>query len=402
MKLEKDGCKMKISKRLQNLPDQFFSSLVEKVGKKVAEGHDVINLGQGNPDQPTPKHIVEAMKTASEKPLNHKYSLFRGKHELKQAAADFYAREYNVTIDPNTEVAILFGTKTGLVELPMCLMDPGDTMLLPDPGYPDYLSGVVLGEVQFEKMPLIAANNFLPDFTKIPEDIAEKAELMYLNYPNNPTGAVATADFFEETVAFSKNHNIVVAHDFAYGGIGFDGKKPISFLETNGAKEVGIELYTLSKTYNMAGWRVGFAVGNSEVIEAINLIQDHMYVSLFPGIQDAAIEALTGDQTCVGELTARYESRRDAFISACKKIGWEAVAPAGSFFAWMPVPENFTSSEFADYLLEEVSVAVADGSGFGEFGEGYVRVGLLMDEERLEEAVTRVSKLHLFDKVTQQ
>ncbi|EQB9249216.1 aminotransferase class I/II-fold pyridoxal phosphate-dependent enzyme, partial [Listeria monocytogenes] len=193
---------MKISKRLQNLPDQFFSSLVEKVGKKVAEGHDVINLGQGNPDQPTPKHIVQAMKTASENPMNHKYSLFRGKRELKQAAADFYAREYNVTIDPDTEVAILFGTKTGLVELPMCLMDPGDVMLLPDPGYPDYLSGAVLGEVQFETMPLIAENNFLPDFSKIPPEIAEKAELMYLNYPNNPTGAVATADFFEETVAF--------------------------------------------------------------------------------------------------------------------------------------------------------------------------------------------------------
>ncbi|AIS58749.1 pyridoxal phosphate-dependent aminotransferase [Listeria ivanovii] len=392
---------MKISKRLQNLPDQFFSSLVEKVGKKVATGHDVINLGQGNPDQPTPAHIVEALKTASEKPGNHKYSLFRGKHELKKAAADFYAREYDVTIDPATEVAILFGTKTGLVELPMCIMDPGDVMLLPDPGYPDYLSGVVLGEVQFETMPLIAENNFLPDFTKIPTDVAEKAELMYLNYPNNPTGAIATADFFEETVAFAKENNITVAHDFAYGGIGFDGKKPISFLQTPGAKEVGIELYTLSKTYNMAGWRVGFAVGNKNVIEAINLIQDHMYVSLFPGIQDAAIEALTGDQTCVNELNNRYEKRRNAFIIACERIGWEAVAPAGSFFAWMPVPEGFTSSRFADYLLEEVNVAVADGSGFGEFGEGYVRVGLLMEEARLEEAVARISKLHLFDKVPQ-
>lgn len=392
---------MKISKRLQNLPEQFFSSLVEKVGKKVAAGHDVINLGQGNPDQPTPDHIVAALKDASEKPNNHKYSLFRGKFELKKAAADFYAREYNVTIDPMTEVAILFGTKTGLVELPMCIMDPGDVMLLPDPGYPDYLSGVVLGEVQFERMPLIAENHFLPDFTKIPAEIAKKAELMYLNYPNNPTGAIATTDFFEETVAFAKENNITVAHDFAYGAIGFDGQKPISFLQTPGAKEVGIELYTLSKTYNMAGWRVGFAVGNKEVIEAINLIQDHMYVSLFPGIQDAAIEALTGDQLCVRELNARYEKRRNAFIAACEKIGWNAVAPAGSFFAWMPVPEEFTSSQFADYLLEEANVAVADGSGFGEFGEGYVRVGLLIEEARLEEAITRISKLHLFDKIPQ-
>ncbi len=389
---------LKLSSKLQNLPEQFFSNLVQKVNAQIAAGVDVINLGQGNPDQPTPPHIVEALQTAAAEPANHKYSLFRGKPELKQAVADFYQREYGVAIDPETEVAILFGSKTGLVELPMCVLEEGETMLLPDPGYPDYLSGVVLSGVHFETMPLLEENAFLPDYQALSDEVCEAAKLMYLNYPNNPTGAVSTAAFFEETVDFAKENEIAVLHDFAYGALGFDGKKPRSFLQTEGAKEIGIELYTLSKTYNMAGWRVGFAVGNAELVEAINLIQDHLYVSLFPAVQDAAIAAISGPQDCVAELNARYQSRRDAFLTACEEIGWPYVAPEGSFFAWMKVPEGFTSSEFADHLLSEAGVAVADGSGFGACGEGYVRVGLLIDEPRLREAVLRVGQLDLFKK----
>lgn len=381
---------MKISQKLQALPEQFFSTLVAKVNQKIAEGHDVINLGQGNPDQPTPEYIVEALKIAADKPLNHKYSPFDGKLELKQAVAEFYQREHQVEIDPQTEVAILFGSKTGLVELPMCVLDEGDCMLLPDPGYPDYLSGVVLGGVNYETMPLRAENDFLPDYSKLSPETLKKTEMMYLNYPNNPTGAVATPAFFEETVALAKKHAITVVHDFAYASIGFDGKKPVSFLQTAGAKEVGVELYTLSKTYNMAGWRVAFAVGNKEIVRAINLIQDHLYVSLFPAIQDAAATALTGDQSDVEAMRKMYESRRDHFIAACREIGWEVDAPAGSFFAWLKIPTGFTSASFADFLLEEVSVAVAPGSGFGKEGEGYVRVGLLMNEDRLEEAARRI------------
>jgi len=224
----------------------------------------------------------------------------------------------------------------------------------------------------------------------------DAAKLLYLNYPNNPTGAVANLDFFNQTVKLAKKHEITVMHDFAYGAIGFDGKKPVSFLQADGAKDIGVEMYTLSKTYNMAGWRVGFAVGNPTIIEAINLIQDHLYVSLFPAVQKAAIAALSGDQTCVKELVARYESRRNAFVDACKQIGWDVTAPKGSFFAWLPVPDGFTSQSFADYLLDAADVAVAPGNGFGKYGEGFIRVGLLMDESRLVEAVQRIGNLGVF------
>jgi len=387
---------MDFSERLNKLPVQFFSTLVQKVNKAISEGRDVINLGQGNPDQPTPPHIVKALQLAVEDTGTHKYSPFRGLQEFKNAAAEFYKKQYNVDLNPETEVAILFGTKTGLVELPMCLLNEGELMLLPDPGYPDYLSGVILANVEYETFPLKAENKFLPDYHAIPESQREAAKLMYLNYPNNPTGATADRGFFEETVAFAKANNITILHDFAYGAIGFDGKKPISFLEILGAKDIGVEMYTLSKTYNMAGWRVGFAVGNSAIIEAINLIQDHLYVSLFPAVQKAAIAALTEDQRCVEDLVARYESRRNTFIKACRDIGWDAEAPTGSFFAWLPVPEGYTSEEFADYLLEKADVAVAAGKGFGEYGEGYIRVGFLMDEDRLVEAVQRIAKLNVF------
>ncbi|QPQ32554.1 pyridoxal phosphate-dependent aminotransferase [Lysinibacillus sp. JNUCC 51] len=387
---------MEFSKKLQQLPTQFFAALVQKVNAALAEGRDVINLGQGNPDQPTPPHIIKALQEAAEDPQNHKYSPFRGIAELRQAAANFYKREYNVDIDPETEVAILGGTKIGLVELPLAVLNPGDTMLLPDPGYPDYLSGVVLGDVNFEVMPLFAENNFLPDYNALSDEVKEKAKLLYLNYPNNPTGGTATLEFFEETVRFAKKHNIIVAHDFAYGAIGFDGNKPISFLQADSAKDVGIEMYTLSKTYNMAGWRIGFAVGNPDIIAAINLIQDHLFCSQFPAVQQAAAVALTASQNCADKLRATYESRRNVLIEEAHRIGWQVTAPRGSFFAWLPVPLGFTSEQFADLLLDKADIAVAAGNGFGQYGEGYVRVGLLVSEDRLREAISRIEKLNLF------
>ncbi len=389
---------MELSKKLQNLPPQFFATLVQKTGAAVAQGRDIINLGQGNPDQPTPSHIVKALQTAVENPVTHKYSPFRGISELREAAAAFYKREYNVDIDPNTEVAVLFGTKTGLVELPMAVLNPGDWMLLPDPGYPDYMSGVMMADVNYETLPLIAKNNFLPNYNMLSKESKERAKLMYLNYPNNPTGATADLEFFNETVAFAKENGIAVSHDFAYGAIGFEGIKPVSFLQAEGAKDIGIEMYTLSKTYNMAGWRVGFAVGNAQMIEALNLIQDHMFVSLFPAVQHAAVAALNDNQTCVQEFVERYEKRRNVLIDACNRIGWQVEAPQGSFFTWLPVPTGYTSQSFADKLLDEANVAVAPGNGFGEYGEGYIRVGLLVDEQRLEEAVERIGKLEFFKK----
>ncbi|MEK3729740.1 pyridoxal phosphate-dependent aminotransferase [Lysinibacillus sp. FSL W8-0953] len=388
---------MEFSKKLQQLPTQFFAALVQKVNNALEEGRDVINLGQGNPDQPTPPHIIQALQEAAENPQNHKYSPFRGIAELRQAAADYYKREYNVNLNPDTEVAILGGTKIGLVELPLAVLNPGDTMLLPDPGYPDYLSGVVLGDVHFEVMPLLAANDFLPNYHTLPDEVKENAKLLYLNYPNNPTGGTATLAFFEETVRFAKEHNIIVSHDFAYGAIGFDGNKPISFLQAEGAKEVGIEMYTLSKTYNMAGWRIGFAVGNADIIAAINLIQDHLFCSQFPAIQQAAAAALTVSQECVDELRATYEDRRNVLIEEAQRIGWHVTAPKGSFFAWLPVPFGYTSEQFADLLLEKADIAVAAGNGFGQYGEGYIRVGLLVSEERLREAIHRIEQLQLFN-----
>lgn len=382
--------------RMTALPTQFFAKLSAKAAARAATGRDVINLGQGNPDKPTPQPIVEKLQQAAANPLYHKYPPFSGYGFLKEAAATRYLEDYGVDLDPQTEVAILFGGKTGLVEISQCLLNPGDTCLVPDPGYPDYWSGVALAGASMTFMPLLAENGFLPDYEAIPAAEADRAKLLFVNYPNNPTGAAADAAFYERTVAFAERHNIVAASDFAYGAIGFDGNRPVSFLQTPGAKEVGIEFYTLSKSYNMAGWRVGFALGNREVIRLINLIQDHYYCSLFGGIQEAAAHALTGPQDSVHELSAMYERRRDALYRSLERIGWKAAKPGGSFFCWLPVPEGYSSESFADTVLERADVVVAPGIGFGRSGEGYVRLGLLADEPRLEEAIERIGKLGLF------
>lgn len=384
------------SDALKRLPEQFFAKLAGKVNHYVEAGYDIINLGQGNPDQPTPPHIIESLQAAAEKPAYHKYPPFRGQPFLKKAIADFYKREFDVDLDPETEVAVLFGGKAGLVEVSQCLLNQGDVALVPNPGYPDYWSGVSMAEADMHMMPLLEQNDFLPDYGAIPDEILASAKLMFLNYPNNPTAAQATEAFFNETVSFANQQDLCVVHDFAYGAIGFDGKRPMSFLETEGAKDIGIEIYTLSKTYNMAGWRVGFAVGNPSVVDSINLLQDHFYVSLFSAVQEAAAEALLGSQECVEELRATYESRRNVLIHGLHEIGWNVTSPSGSFFAWLKVPDRFTSEQFADYLLENVQIVVAPGNGFGEYGEGYVRVGLLTSEDRLKEAVERIKTLDLF------
>ncbi|GAB6990244.1 pyridoxal phosphate-dependent aminotransferase [Paenibacillus pini] len=381
---------------MNQLPTQFFATLVQKVNREIAAGHDVINLGQGNPDTPTPNHIVTSLAEAAANPLYHKYSPFTGFTFLKEAIAKRYLEDYGVQLDPENEVAILFGGKTGLVQLPQILLNPGDLCLVPDPGYPDYWSGVALARAEMSFMPLTQNNGFLPDYSRISEVDRQRAKLMFLNYPNNPTAATAPPSFYKDTVEFAAQNNIVVASDFAYGAIGFDGQRPVSFLQTPGAKDVGVEFYTLSKTYNMAGWRVGFALGNPEIIKLINSLQDHVYVSLFGGIQAAAATALTSPQDCVEKLVSRYASRREALFTGLKDIGWDAIKPSGSFFSWLPVPKGHTSSSFADLLLSEAKVAVAPGIGFGQYGEGYVRVGLLTSEERLQEAVHRIGKLNLF------
>ena len=387
------------SELLKTLPKQFFASLVSRVNAKIAAGADVINLGQGNPDLPTPDYIVQAMQQATAVAADHQYSAFRGEMRFKTAIAQFYFDTYGVVLDPATEVAVLAGSKIGLVELPLALMNPGETLLLPNPGYPHYWSGAALGRVAVEQVELKRENDFLIDCDDIPADVAQRAKFLYMNYPNNPTGAVATADFYEQTVAFAKQNQVGIISDFAYGAIGFDGHQPRSFMQTPGAKTVGIETYTFSKTFNMAGWRVGFAVGNADMIDAINVIQDHLFVSLFPAVQDAAIVALAhyhDQNSAVANLVQVYQQRRDAFIQAVRTYNWEPYVPKGAFYVLMPVPAGYTSASFAELLLEEANVAVADASGFGDAGAGYVRVSLTTDTTRLVEAARRIGELSVF------
>ncbi|WP_370017112.1 pyridoxal phosphate-dependent aminotransferase [Peribacillus sp. B2I2] len=387
---------IKASTQMERLPNQFFSTLVGKVNEFIHAGYDVINLGQGNPDLPTPPHIIHSLQKAAENPINHKYPPFSGKNELKEAICTWYQNEHGVTLDPKKEVAILFGSKTGLIQISQILLNPGDMALVPDPGYPDYWSGIAIAGAQMVPMALDFTNGFFPDFSKLTSSQCKQSKLMFLNYPSNPTGACATSSFFDEAISFAKKNNIVIAHDFAYGAIGFAGHKPISYLSRSGAKDVGLEFYTLSKTYNMAGWRIGFALGNQELIRLINELQDHYFVSLFGGIQEAAITALTSSQECVRELVATYELRRNALFEELKKLGWNTPVPKGSFFAWVTVPQGYTSSQFAETLLEKAKVVVAPGIGFGKHGEGYVRIGFLAEEERIREAVQRISKLSIF------
>lgn len=386
------------SEAIKRLPDQFFAKLGAEVGRLVAAGHDIIHLGQGNPDLPTADYIVEALQKGAENPVNHKYSPFKGFSYFREAVAEFYKREYDVDLDPDKEVALMFGSKIGLFEISQCLLNPGDTVLLPNPGYPDYLSGVALADAEHTFMPLYEENGFLPEYDKLSKDELDEAKMMFLNYPNNPTAGVATKEFFDETVDLAKKHDICVVHDFAYGAIGFDGVKQPSFLSSEGAKDIGIEMYTLSKTYNMAGWRVAFAVGNESVIETLNLLQDHLFTSLFGAIQEAGTKALTTESTYVEELVDVYERRRNVLMESLQNIGWDVDGPKGTFFAWLPVPEGYTSDEFSQKLLEEAHVAVASGRGFGTLGEGYVRFGLLDSEERLREAAERIGKLGIFHK----
>lgn len=381
---------------LKSLPEQFFAKLTKKAAAFVEQGHNVINLGQGNPDLPTPDHIVESLQIAAKNPKYHKYSPFDGYLFVKEAIATFYKNNYDVDIDPEKEVALLFGGKTGLVHISQCLLNEKDVALVPDPGYPDYWSGIALAKAEMKMMPLVKENNFLPDYTTLSEDELNRAKLMFLNYPSNPTAAIANETFFNETVKLAKKHHICIVHDFAYGAIGYDGEKPLSFLQIEGAKHIGIEIYTLSKTFNMAGWRVAFAVGNESVIKSINLIQDHYYCSLFGAVQEAAATALLHSDNSIEELVNTYERRRNVFITELRNIGWDVDFPKGSFFTWLPVPEGFTSESFADFLLEQAHIVVAPGNGFGEHGEGYVRAGIVSDEQLLLEAVNRIDKLQLF------
>lgn len=382
--------------RMQNLPEQFFVKIVRQTEAALVQGRDIINLGRGNPDQPTPSNIVEAACLAARDPLTHGYSPFPGLRGLREAGARYYKIHFGVDLDPDREVCILIGSKIGLVELPMCYLESGDLCLMPDPGYPDYWSGLALAGGRMATMPLLRENRFLPDYSAIDPAVAGQAKLMFLNYPCNPTAVGASPEFFLQTVEFAAKHNLIVAHDLAYGELIFDGRKPLSFLQTPGAKEVGVEFYTFSKSYNMAGWRLGLAVGNAEVISSLTLIQDHLNCSQFPAIQRAGIEALDGPRESLAALVDLYQERRDTLVEAARSIGWMIPPADGTFYCWAPVPKGFTSTSFCEFLLEKADVMVAPGIGFGEAGDNYVRVSLCVSKERIAEAMDRIRKLRIF------
>ncbi|MNO30153.1 LL-diaminopimelate aminotransferase [compost metagenome] len=387
------------SKIVTELPGNFFNAMKAKIALYRSRGIDVIDLASGNPDQPTPEHIVAALKEAVDKPENQGYPPFYGKSTTLEAIAAFYQREYGVELDPETEVAVFSGSGIGVVGIPQSLLNPGELLLTADPAYPAYHAAAALAGARVHTIPVYEAEGFLPDYGTVPEEIARQVRLLMLNYPNNPTGAVATADFYERTLAFAARHQFPVLNDFAYGAFGFDGHKPVSLLQQPGGKEYGIETYTASKTFNMAGWRFGFAVGNASIIAALKHYHTQAYSTVFGAVQDAAVAALLGPQEGVAELGRLYERRRDVLVARLRELGWEINAPQGTFFAWFRVPEGYTAASFAARLLDEAQVAVAEGSGFGAQGREYVRVSLVNSEDKLNEAVDRIAAAGIFTRV---
>ncbi|CQR53695.1 aminotransferase class I/II-fold pyridoxal phosphate-dependent enzyme [Paenibacillus riograndensis] len=387
------------SRIVTELPGNYFNAMKAKIALYRSRGIDVIDLASGNPDQPTPEHIVAALKEAVDKPENQGYPPFYGKSATLEAIAAFYQREYGVGLDPETEVAVFSGSGIGVVGIPQSLLNPGDLLLTVDPAYPAYHAAAALAGARVHTIPAYEAEGFLPDYGTVPEELARQVKLLMLNYPNNPTGAVATAEFFERTLAFAARYGFPVLNDFAYGAFGFDGHKPVSLLQQPGGKEYGIETYTASKTFNMAGWRFGFAVGNASIIAALKHYHTQAYSTVFGAVQDAAAAALLGPQEGVAELGRLYERRRDVLVAGLRELGWEIKAPQGTFFAWFRVPEGYTAASFAACLLDEAQVAVAEGGGFGVQGREYVRVSLVNSEDKLNEAVDRIAAAGIFKRI---
>ncbi|MBC7075537.1 MAG: LL-diaminopimelate aminotransferase [Syntrophomonadaceae bacterium] len=381
---------VKENSAMQKLPPYLFARIEKKIEEAREKGIDIINLGIGDPDLPTPKYIIERMAQSIYDSVNHQYPTSAGLLEYRKAVADWYYRRFGVELDPRTEVLSLIGSKEGIAHISFSYLDKGDINLVPDPGYPVYGIGTILAGGQPYIMPLLEENNFLPVLEDIPEDIAKKAKLMFINYPNNPTGAIADLDFFEKSVEFAKTFDILICHDAAYSELAFDGIKPPSFLQAKGAKEVGIEFHSLSKTYNMTGWRIGWAVGNNEAIEVLGRFKSNIDSGIFQAIQYAAIEALQGSQDSVKEIQRIYQERRDVALAGLERMGWQINPPKGSFYFWVPVPKGFTSASFAEYVLEKAAVIITPGNGYGEYGEGYFRIALTVSKERMEEAFDRM------------
>jgi LL-diaminopimelate aminotransferase len=385
---------MKLANRLNRLPPYLFVEITQKIAELRARGEDIISFAIGDPDLPTPSHIIEQMCQAAHDPVNHRYPETAGLAELRQTIAEWYERRFGVTLNPAKEVLPLIGSKEGIGHMALCFIEPGDLALVPDPGYPPYSLGTILagGEPYF--MPLKEENDFLPDFEAIPDKIADKAKLMWLNYPNNPTGAIAGPDLFERAVYFARRHNLAICHDAAYSEVAFDGYKPPSFMQTPGAKEIGVEFHSLSKTYHMTGWRIGMVVGNANMIMALFQVKSNLDSGIPQAIQYAAVEALRGSQEHIAERNAIFQRRRDKLVKALNGIGLKARIPQATFYIWAKIPQGYTSIDFSKKLLNEAKIVVTPGTGYGREGEGYIRFSLTISDDRLEQGTKRLSSWH--------
>ncbi|ABZ84934.1 aspartate aminotransferase [Heliomicrobium modesticaldum Ice1] len=387
----------KPARRMASLSSAMFSRMDALRQEVEASGVDVINLGIGSPDRPPAPHVRQTLMDALVRDDAYGYALTDGLIEFKSAVADWYQERFGVALDPKTEVLSLMGSQDGLGHLGLALLDPGDVALIPDPGYPIYRAGVLLAEGFPYPLPLERERDYLPDLDAVPEDILRRAKLMILNYPSNPVAATAELNFFTGVVDFARRNNIIVLHDIAYSELAYDGYRPVSFLQAPGAKEVGIEFHSLSKSYNLAGCRLGMAVGNREVLALLANLKSNIDYGVFKAVQWAAVAALRGPQAIVEENARAYQRRRDVLVDGLNRIGWQMDKPKASMFVWAPVPKGFTSSfAFAEELLRETGVLVVPGNAFGERGEGYVRIALVVPEGRLEEAVERIARWYRF------
>ena len=382
---------MRMAKRIENLPPYFFVEINKKIAEKRAKGEDVISFAIGDPDMPTPPHIIDRLCQAAQDPANHRYPETEGLPELRQAIAGWYKKRFGVSLDANSEVLPLIGAKEGIAHIALCFIDPGDIALVPDPGYPVYSISTILAGGEPYYMPLLDENGFLPDLDAIPDDVLKRARLLWINYPNNPTGAVADLDFFNKVVEFARQHDLAICHDGPYSEVAFDGYQPVSFMQADGAKEAGVEFHSLSKSYNMTGWRVGMVVGNAEMIDALKRVKSNLDSGIPQAIQYAAIEALTGAQDCIQKHNAIYQRRRDLVIDMLNSLGLEAKTPKASLYVWAKVPQGYTSADLATDLLEKVGVVVTPGVTYGKNGEGYIRLSLTISDAGLVKGLSRLS-----------
>jgi len=386
---------VKKAKRLEKIPPYPFVVIEEKRQKLLKEGVDLIDFGVGDPDLPTPPHIFQKMHEVLERPESSNYPTSKGEITFRQAVADWYQSRFGVSLDSEKEVCTLIGSKEGLAHLFLAFIDPGDVTLVPDPAYPVYKVGTMLSGGKPYFLPLTAENNFIPDLDKVPAEAAKKARLFFINYPNNPTGAVAELDFFENCVNFCKKNDILLVSDLAYSEVAFNGYRPHSVLEVPGAKEVTIEFHSLSKTYNMTGWRIGMAVGSAQAVSALATVKSNIDSGAFKAIQFAGSAALNGPQECVQQNSQVFEERRDALVDGLNSLGWKLNKPKATFYVWAPVPPGETSASFTEKLLDKCGILVVPGSSYGTYGEGYIRFAITLGKERISSAVARMKQAGL-------